>query len=176
MAARGLISSTAECHRDGEGADGPSRSQRFNVSECLLLLCFRTSVLAAGFHSSNKAVWWVLLLPGSDQTLLWVAHYLPLSGTPKTPACFFFFWNRNPLSFHLKWILSIFNRVCWKLVNQGNSMRSLRNTCAWHNCIKSNYQRRDDSTREVKWGVVRRLFHLTSVKVRRLELFPTPRC
>lgn len=54
-------------------------------------------------------------------------------------------------------------------------MRSLRNICAWHNCIKSNNQRRNYSTREGQMRCCETPFNLPNVKLWRLGLFLTPR-
>lgn len=157
MSAHGLNCSTTNCHRDGEGTDGPVWSQSFNASECLLPLCFVTSVLPGGFHPSNRGIWWVWLLPGIDQHSFEKLTICQGVRFPKRQLVFFL-WDVIHFLFSSNAFPSIFNRVCWKLVNQESWMRSLRNICAWHNCIKSNNQRRNYSTREVKWGVARRLF------------------
>lgn len=90
-------------------------------------------------------------------TVLWEAPSLCVTEWDSQNTSLLVFVKCNPLLFPLKWIPSIFNRVCWKLVNQENWMRSLRNICARHNCIKSNNQWRHYSTRGFKRGVERRL-------------------
>lgn len=129
-----------------------------------VLMCLNVCCLSASWRLSYREVF--ILQTGAygesgcclALTNILLKSSLSVNECDSQNASLFFLWDIIHFLFSSNAFPSIFNGVCWKLVNQENWMRSLRNICAWHNCIRSNNQRRNYSTREVKWGVARRLF------------------
>lgn len=129
-----------------------------------VLMCLNVCCLSASWRLSYREVF--ILQTGAygesgcclALTNILLKSSLSVNECDSQNGSLFFLWDVIHFLFSSNAFPSIFNGVCWKLVNQENWMRSLRNICAWHNCIKSNNQRRNYSTREVKWGVARRLF------------------